>query len=183
MQRKGSRRQMTKLAEMSTTNTYPTKSRVLPAFLLLSTCLLSGCVTQGSSDSRDYAVTTCQASPHEIELVQKRARNYLSRRPSSAGEARFLAVIADSVFPSEVPDLWVKLGRSQTSSSAYLQRRGQSFKLFCVLIVDRSTLLPLTNRGYILANTPARGAIAQIGGHRALCWNRELGNLLEQSLV
>jgi hypothetical protein len=168
IQRKGSRTQKTKLPEMSTTNTYPTKSRVLPAFLLLSTCLPSGCVTQGSSDSRDYAVTTCQVSPQEIELVQKRARNYLSRHPSSAGEARFLAVTADYVFPSEVPDLWVKLSRSQTSSSAYLQRRGQSFKLFCVLLVDRTTLLPLTNRGYLLANTPARGAIAQIGGRRAL---------------
>jgi hypothetical protein len=141
-----------------------------PAFLLLCACLLSGCVTPGSrtSDSRDYAITTCKATPQQIELVQKRARNYLSRYSGSAGEVRLLAVIADSVFPSEVQDLWIKLGRSQTSSSAYVQRRGQSFKLFCVLLVDRSTLLPLTNQGYVLANTPARGAIVQIGGHRAL---------------
>ena len=141
-----------------------------PAFLLLAVCLLSGCVTPSprTSDSRDYAITTCEVSPQEIELVQKRARNYLSRHPSSAGEVRFLAVTADSVFPSEVQDLWIKLGRSQTSSSAYVQRRGQSFKLWCVLIVDRSTQLPLTNHGYVLANTPARGAIVQIGGHRAL---------------
>jgi hypothetical protein len=140
------------------------------AFLLLSAWLLSGCVTPGShtSDSRDYAITTCEASPHEIELVQKRARNYLSRHPSSAGEVRLLAVQADSVFPSEVQDLWIKLGRSQTSTSAYAQWRDRSPKLWCVLLVDRSTQLPLTNQGYVLANTPARGAIVQIGGHRAL---------------
>jgi hypothetical protein len=141
-----------------------------PALLLLSAWLLTGCVTPGSrtSDSRDYAITTCEASPHEIELVQKRARNYLSRHPSSSAQVRFLAVTADSVFPSEVQDLWIKLGRSQTSSTAYAQWRGQSFKLWCVLLVDRSTQLPLTNQGYVLANTPARGAIVQIGGHRAL---------------
>jgi hypothetical protein len=60
------------------------------------------------------------------------------------------------------------LSRSQTSSSAYLQRRGQSFKLFCVLLVDRATLLPLTSQGYVLANTPALGAMAKIGGRYAL---------------
>jgi hypothetical protein len=141
-----------------------------PASLLLSAWLLSGCVTPGSrtSDSRDYAITSCEARPQEIELVQKRARNYLSRHPSSAAEVRFLAVTADSVFPSEVQDLWIKLGRSQTSSSAYAQWKDQSPKLWCVLLVDRPTQLPLTNQGYVLANTPARGAIVQIGGHRAL---------------
>ena len=142
-----------------------------PAFLLLSAWLLAGCVAPGprTSDSRDYAITTCQAGPQEMELVQKRARNYLSRHPSSAaGEVRLLAVKANAVFPSEVQDLWIKLGRSQTSSSAYVQRRGQSFKLWCVLLVDRSSLFPLTNQGYVLSNTPARGEIVQIGGHRAL---------------
>jgi hypothetical protein len=140
------------------------------AFLLLSAWLLSGCLIPGSrrSDSRDYAITTCQATPHEIELVQKRARNYLSRHPSAAGEVGFLAVIADSVFPSEVQDLWIKLARSQTSTSAYAQWRDRSPKLWCVLLVDRSTQLPLTTQGYVLANTPARGTIVQIGGHRAL---------------
>jgi hypothetical protein len=34
-----------------------------PAFLLVSVWLLTGCVTPGSRtvDSRDYAVTTCEA--------------------------------------------------------------------------------------------------------------------------
>jgi hypothetical protein len=145
-------------------------SPIKPAFLLLFAWLLAGCVAPGSrtSDSRDYAITTCEASPREIELVRKRARNYISRHSSSAAEVRFLAVKADSVFPSEVQDLWIKLGRSQTSSRAYAQWKGQSFKLWCVLLVDRSTQRPLTNQGYVLANTPARGAIVQIGGHRAL---------------
>jgi hypothetical protein len=143
--------------------------RVKPAFLLLLTWLLLGCVIPGSrADPRDFAVTTCVAQPNEIELAQKRARNYLARHPGAGADVGLLAVEADYVFPSEIPDLWVKLGRSQTSSSAYLQRRGQSFKLFCVLLVDRSTLLPRTNQGYVLANTPARGAIAKIGGQRAL---------------
>jgi hypothetical protein len=144
--------------------------RVNLAFPLLLASLLSGCVMPGTQrpDPRDYAVTTCTAKPDEIELVQKRARNYLSRHPDAAVGVDLLAVEADYVFPSEIPDLWVKLGRSQTSSSAYVRRRGQSFKLFCILLVDRSTLLPLTNQGYVLANTPARGAIAKIGSHRAL---------------
>lgn len=139
-------------------------------FLLLSAWLLAGCVTPNSRtfDSRDYAITTCGTRAHAIELVQKRARNYLSRHPGTAGEVRLLAVIADSVFPSDVLDLWIKLGRSQTSTSAYAQWRDRSPKLWCVLLVDRSTLLPLTNHGYVLANTPAPGMIVQIGGHRAL---------------
>jgi len=141
-----------------------------PAFFLLCAWLLSACVTPGSrtSDLRDYAITTCEAKPHEIELVQKRARNYLSRHPTSVAEVRLLAVQADSVFPSEVQDLWITLGRSQTATSAYAQWRDRSPKLWCVLLVDRSSQLPLTNQGYVLANTPARGAIVQIGGHRAL---------------
>jgi hypothetical protein len=141
-----------------------------PAFLLLSALLLWGCVSPASRtpDSYDYAITTCEATRQEIELVQKRARNYLSRHPSLTAEVRLLAVRADSVFASEVQDLWIKLGRSQTSTSAYAQWRDRSPELWCVLLVDRSTQLPLTNQGYVLANTPARGAIVQIGGHRAL---------------
>jgi hypothetical protein len=137
------------------------------AFLLLSACLLTGCVTRDSrtSDSRDYAITRCEIQPGEIEVAQNRARKYLSRH---ATEARLLAVQADSVSASEIQDLWVKLGRSETSSSAYAQWRNRCPKLWCVLIVDRSTQLPLTNQGYVLANTPARGTIAQIGARRAL---------------
>ncbi len=141
-----------------------------PASLLVIAWLLSGCVTPGSRkpDPRDFAVTTCAANPNETQLAQKRARTYLSRHPGVAADVGLLAVEADYLFPSEVPDLWIKLSRSQTSSSAYLQRRGQSFKLFCVLLVDKATLLPLTSQGYVMANTPALGAIANIGGHRAL---------------
>ena len=141
-----------------------------PASLLVIACLLLGCVMPGSrrSDPRDFAVTTCATNSNEIQLAQKRARSYLSRHPGAAGDVGLLAVEADYLFPSEVPDLWIKLSRSETSSSAYLQRRGQSFKLFCVVLVDKATLLPLTSQGYVLANTPALGAIANIGGHRAL---------------
>ena len=139
-------------------------------FTPVSTCLLSGCVTPGSrtSDSRDYAITTCEAKPQEIELVQKRARNYLARHPSSAAEVRLLAVEADSVFPSEVQDLWIKLRHSQTATSAYVQYKDNYVRLWCVLLVDRSTQLPLTSQGYVLADTPPRGTIAQIGGYHAL---------------
>jgi hypothetical protein len=141
-----------------------------PASLLVIAWLLWGCVMPGSRkpDPRDFAVTTCAANPNEIQLAQKRARTYLSRHPGAAADVGLLAVEADYLFPSEVPDLWIKLSRSQTSSSAYLQRRGQSFKLFCVLLVHKATLLPLTSQGYVLANTPALGAIANVGGHRAL---------------
>jgi hypothetical protein len=140
-----------------------------PAFLLLLAWLFSGCVSPGSrTDSRDYAVSTCAISAEDVSLVQRRARNYLARRPTSATDARLLAVEAHSVFPGEVQNLWVKLSHSQTSSSAYAQRRGQSFKLWCILLVDRSNQLPLTNQGYLLSNTPARGEVVQIGGHRAL---------------
>jgi hypothetical protein len=136
-------------------------------FFLLLACLLCGCLIP-RSDPRDFAITTCRATPTEIELVHSRAQKYLARHPDSGAGVRLLAVQADSVFPSEVPDLWVKLGRSQTSSSAYVQRRGQTFKLFCVLLVDRSTLRPLTSQGYLLANLPARGEIVTIGGHRVV---------------
>jgi hypothetical protein len=77
-----------------------------------------GCVTPGSltSDSRDYAITTREAKPQEIELVQKRAQNYLAQHPSSAAGVCLLAVEADSVFPSEVLDRSVLLQRSTKSS-------------------------------------------------------------------
>ena len=140
----------------------------ITGFLLL-TLVLSGCATSGTRiDPRDFAVSTCELSQQDIALAQTRAREYLARHPSAAGDVRLVAVIADSVFPSEVADLWVKLGRSQTSSSAYLQRRGQSFRLWCVAVFDRATLVPVTNQGYLLANTPARGEIVHLGGRTVL---------------
>ena len=139
-------------------------------FVLLVPFLLLGCVSPDSrvSDPRDYAVSTCSVNQQDVQLVQKRARNYLARLPSSSADVRLLAVEAHSVSPGEVQDLWVKLSHSQTSSSAYLQRRGQGFKLWCILLVDRATQLPVTNNGYLLSNTPARGQIVQIGGRSAL---------------
>ena len=119
-------------------------------------------------DPRDFAVTTCDLTQQQFALAQTRARAYLDRHPSAAAEVPLIAVIADSVFPSEVSDLWVKLGRSQTSSSAYLQRRGQTFRLWCVAVLDRSTLVPVTNQGYLLANTPARGEVVHLGGRIVL---------------
>ena len=141
-----------------------------PVILLLSAWMLSGCAMPGSStqDSRDYAITTCEARPQEMQLVQKRARNYLLRHPILGSDVRLLAVESDSIFPSEVQDLWIKLRRSQTSTSAFVQYKDNNVRLWCVLLVDRSTQLPLTNQGYVLANTPARGAFVQIGGHLAL---------------
>jgi hypothetical protein len=135
--------------------------------------VLSGCVTSGTRiDPRDFAVSSCDLTPQQFALAQTRAREYLNRYPSAAGDVRFVAVIADSVFPSEVSDLWVKLGRSQTSSSAYLQRRGQTFRLWCVAVLDRSTLIPVTNQGYLLANTPARGEVVHLGGRIVLYLGR-----------
>jgi hypothetical protein len=126
--------------------------------------VLSGCVTSSTRiDPRDFAVSTCDLTEQQLALAQTRAREYLNRYPGVAGEVRLVAVIADSVFPSEVADLWVKLGRSQTSSSAYLQRRGQTFRLWCVAVLDRSTLVPVTSQGYLLANTPARGEVVHLG--------------------
>ncbi len=140
-----------------------------PCALLLFALLACGCATPGTRvDSRDYAVSTCRLTSQEIELAQRRARNYLTRHPDAAPDVRLLAVEADSVFPSEVQDLWVKLGRSQTSSSAYLQRRGQSFKLWCIVLIDRSTQRPVTSQGFLLSNTPARGEIVRIGGYTVL---------------
>jgi hypothetical protein len=130
---------------------------------------LAGCAApQGTqTDSRDFAVSTWSVSPQNVQLAQKRARNYLKRHSYVAEDVRLLAVIADSVFPSEVPDLWVKLGQSETSSSAYLQRRGQSFKLWSVVLIDRTTLKP-TRSAYLLANTPNQGEIVWMGGHKVL---------------
>jgi hypothetical protein len=130
---------------------------------------LSGCAAPPGTrtDSRDFAVSTWSVSPEDTQLAQKRARNYLRRHSYVAEDIRLLAVIADSVFPSEVPDLWVKLGRSETSSSAYLQRRGQTFKLWSVVLIDRTTLKP-TSAAYLLANTPAQGEIVRLGGHKVL---------------
>jgi hypothetical protein len=115
-------------------------------------------------DPRDFAVSTCELTQELFALAQTRAREYLNRYPTAAGDVRLVAVIAGSVFPGEVADLWVKLGRSQTSSSAYLQRRGQTFQLWCVAVLDRSTLMPVTSQGYLLANTPARGEVVHLGG-------------------
>jgi hypothetical protein len=117
----------------------------LTLFLLLPlpVLALSGCAAPGMrTDPRDFAVSTCELTPPEIALAQKRAQDYLARYPAVAGDLRLLAVQADYVFPSEVQDLWVKLGRSQTSSSAYLQRRGQSFKLWRLSIAGPSFLPP-----------------------------------------
>ena len=141
--------------------------------IVLAFALLCGCVTPGTRmDPRDFAVTTCDLTQQQFALAQARAREYLNRHPNAAAEVRLIAVIADSISPSEVSDLWVKLGRSQTSSSAYLQRRGQTFRLWCVAVLDRSTLVPVTNQGYLLANTPARGEVVHLGGRIVLYLGR-----------
>ena len=137
--------------------------------LLWLAVVIFGCVASSTRiDSRDFAVSTCDLSEQQFALAQSRAREYLARHPSAPGNIRFVAVIAGSVFPSEVADLWVKLGRSQTSSSAYLQRKSQTFRLWCVAVLDRSTLAPVTNQGYLLANTPARGEIVYMSGRTVL---------------
>jgi hypothetical protein len=141
----------------------------LPFLLLLPVLALCGCAAPGTrTDPRDFAVSSCELTPQAIALAQKRARGFVARYPAAAGDLRLLAVQADYVFPNQVQDLWIKLGRSQTSSSAYAQRRGQTFKLWCIALIDRSTLLPETNQGYLLSNTPARGEIVNIGGRRVL---------------
>ena len=133
------------------------------------TVVFSGCVTSRTRiDPRDFAVSTCELTQEQFALAQTRAREYLNRYPSAASDVSLVAVIADSVSPSEVSDLWIKLGRSQTSSSAYLQRRGQTFQLWCVAVLDRSTLIPVTNQGYLLANTPARGEVVHLSGRMVL---------------
>ena len=139
------------------------------AIFLWLAAALSGCVTSSTRiDPRDFAVSSCDLTQEQFALAQTRAREYLNRYPTAASDVRLVAVIADSVFPSEVADLWVKLGRSQTSSSAYLQRRGQTFRLWCVAVLDRSTLLPVTGQGYLLANTPARGEVVHLSGRIVL---------------
>jgi hypothetical protein len=137
--------------------------------LLCLAVIFSGCVTSSTRiDPRDFAVSSCDLSQQQFTLAQTRAREYLNRHPNAASDVRLVAVIADSVSPSEVADLWVKLGRSQTSSSAYLQRRGQTFQLWCVAILDRSTLIPVANQGYLLANTPAHGEVVHMSGRTVL---------------
>jgi hypothetical protein len=137
--------------------------------LLWLAAMLCGCATPGTRvDPRDFAVSSCDLTPPQFALAQTRAREFLNRYPDAASDVRLIAVIADSVFPSEVADLWVKLGRSQTSSSAYLQRRGQTFRLWCVAVLDRSTLIPVTNQGYLLANTPAHGEVVHLSGRIVL---------------
>ena len=139
---------------------------IIPFWLAV---VLSGCVTSSTRmDPRDFAVSSCDLTQEQFALAQTRGREYLTRYPNAGGDVRLVAVIADSVFPSEVADLWVKLGKSQTSSSAYLQRRSQTFRLWCVAVLDRSSLVPVTRQGYLLANTPARGQIVYIGGRTVL---------------
>jgi hypothetical protein len=78
--------------------------------LLLPVLALCGCAVPGTrTDPRDFAVSTCELTPPEIALAQKRAKDYLARYPAAAGDLRLLAVQADYVFPSELQDLWVKL--------------------------------------------------------------------------
>ena len=132
--------------------------------------LLCGCVTPGTRmDPRDFAVTTCDLTQQQFALAQTRARESTSTVIRMLLLRCALSQSSLTLFSrARLSDLWVKLGRSQTSSSAYLQRRGQTFRLWCVAVLDRSTLVPVTNQGYLLANTPARGEVVHLGGRIVL---------------
>jgi uncharacterized protein YceK len=145
------------------------------SFLLLFAfaVLLSGCGTFYSTkvDKRDFAVDTYYPASNEVQLAERHARIYWQKNMDRLGtEPRYLAVTASSILAAELSaEFSTKLDRSETSGSYFTQGISSSSKqgLHGVMLFDTQTDRSVGPQGYIIVDTPSRGAIIRVAEYTA----------------
>jgi hypothetical protein len=136
---------------------------------LICLCLIVfGCAASNSVDSRNFAIDTYSPTPHEIQVAEASARNYLARNGSRFGpEPRYLAVETSKVSPYY--GLYSKLINSETTASFFSQAdtNYRSFQLLGVTIYDTKTGHLVEDQGYVSVDTPNPGGVARFGDYMA----------------
>jgi len=123
-------------------------------------------------DNRNFAIDTCYPTPNEIQLAERRARNYWAKHEDRFGSNPvYLAVVTSKIFPGEVQGLWSKLINSETTASFFSQgpdkQTYSSLQLIGIMIFDTRTGRIVGNRGFISVDTPPLGHVARFDDYIA----------------
>jgi len=144
---------------------------VKPIILICICLTIVGCAASDGFDNRNFAIDTYSPTPNEIQLAERRARNYLDRNGARFGpEPRYLAVETSSLFP--YGGLYPKLINSETTASFFANNGLQSYSysnlvLTGVTIYDTKTGHAVGNQGYVSVDTPNPGEVARFGDYTA----------------
>ena len=137
---------------------------------LVFTCLaffLNGCASSAKSDYKDYTLGVGAAYPAEAKVAQERVNKYLEHlkpdKKARLAENEYLAVEATQVPVSEVPGL---SSRISGQAGVYTDRGAQMTKF--IMIFETKTGLAVSNEGYIVIETPAKGRLGIFGGYTAV---------------
>jgi hypothetical protein len=124
----------------------------------------------------DYAFMRAQPYPQEIELAQKRFRNFLRRANANQrltlAKTPYVAVRAYRLTADDVPGLVWRISQGRIPMKAFygsdlLQNTG-SIPVEFLLIFDQRTGRLAAPDGVLVVGTPLRGIIGQFGGVRAI---------------
>ena len=123
-------------------------------------------------DNRNLAIDTCYPSPNEIQLAERRARNYWAKHAARFGSNPvYLAVETSKIFPAEVQELWPKLINSETTASFFSRgpdkQTYSNLQLIGIMIFDIRTGRIVGNRGFISVDTPPLGHVARFDDYIA----------------
>ena len=141
-------------------------------FLLYFCTIMLGCAEIDRVDNRNFAIDTCYPTPNEIQLAERRARNYWAKHAARFGSNPvYLAVETSKIFPAEVQDLWPKLINSETTASFFShgpdQQTYSCLELIGIMIFDTRTGRIVGNRGFISVDTPPLGHVARFDDYIA----------------
>jgi hypothetical protein len=113
-------------------------------------------------DNRNFAIDTYYPTPNEIRLAEQREK-HAARFGSNPV---YHAVETSKIFTGEVQDLWPKLINSETTASFFAQGSDNysNLELRGVMIFDTRTSHFVSNREFILVDTPPPGHLARTVG-------------------
>jgi hypothetical protein len=128
---------------------------------------LNGCASSAKSDYKDYSLAVGTAYPNEASIAQERVNKYLEHlKPDKKAQIMqndYLAVESTEVPASEVPGL---SGRITGQAGGYTDRGSIMTKF--IMVFDTKTGRPVSNEGYIVMDTPAKGRLGIFGGYTAV---------------
>jgi len=119
-------------------------------------------------DNSDWAIDTCSPGQYEIARAEERAKNWWSINSARYGnEPHYLAIDTTELLSGEiVQDLYPKLIGSPHTASFFRGNNAQG-SIYCVMIFDTSTGKLVSNQGYAIVDSPARGQVARFGNYVA----------------
>ena len=132
--------------------------------------MLRSCVQFETSRNTDLAIDTYAPSAEALVVAENRAKEYWAKHQEQIGRGtRYLAVQSDSIFSTEIPDLYAKLINSHAVNSSDLEDFGNDseLNLYCVNIFDTQTERLVGQTGYAVIDLPGRGRVARFGPYTA----------------